>query len=903
MGDQTDRRDEVELLCEEFIERHRSGGKPTPAEYVAAYPEFAESIERLFPTMLSMELLKNKKLSSSGPRLELQVERLEQLGDFRIIREIGRGGMGIVYEAEQQSLARNVAVKVFPRQTLTDPRQLKRFQREARTAASLHHTNIVPIFNVGEQDGYHYYAMQQIHGIVLDQIIGGIALTDCPASNRDHANGETPASAKARSNDTNIVEVATQLLHTVASPPSSEEHPPPRSIANLTSRRSRQHGTYWRGVADIGIQVASALNYAHAKGVFHRDIKPGNLMLDAQGTVWITDFGLAMVVEAERLSHPGDLLGTLRFMAPEHFNGEHDARSDIYSLGLTLYELLALRPAFQELSRPRLVEKVLNGEIPRLRTVRPEIPSDLEAIVLRAISRDPRRRYQTASQLSDDLRCFLEDRPIRARRIGWMGRSQRWMRRNPAIASLTAALLVVLCTSFALISTKWREAVGEYQRADSNLALALDLMDGILAQFASNWMAHPADPQSDAGESRIEVRIVASDSSAAILEDALKFYDQFAQRNATNPRLQLDTAKAHRRVGDIHERLGQHANAEESEVVREHSVTLNQLGLVLYWTSRFEEAKEQFLKAKSILADEQRRRGSRPVCQYELARTHNNLGRVMWLQQHPREAGHNHRQAVELLKGLATQNPTDVDYRLGLARAYRSYYPFAGFGNRDVNPTEIRSNGIAILVGLLRDFPNVPDYQCELSEMLTTTVGSTRWPVDSARIKELRQAVELAQALARDYPTIPRYRAALAGALRAQGTVLAKRNAADADRTYAESIELYQSLASEFPAVRAYQFLLALTLQDRGDALRKSGRLLESRSVLEEAIAQQKIYLSLRPSNHFGYRMLARQYSTLEQTLRDLGDDAAAQRAAQEGSQLREELETRKKQPRIHSAG
>src|SRR5262249_4063737 len=181
--------------------------------------------------------------------------------------------------------------------------------------------------------------------------------------------------------------------------------------------RTSQGPTYWHSVAHIGMQVAGALAYAHQQGVLHRDVKPSNLLLDTQGTVWVTDFGLAKVEDQHHLRHSGDVVGTLRYLAPEVFNGKADARSEVYALGLTLYELLALRPAFDEKDRNQLVQQVTTGEPPRLDKLNRAIPRDLVTIVHKAIDRDPARRYQTASELAADLQRFLDNEPIQARRV------------------------------------------------------------------------------------------------------------------------------------------------------------------------------------------------------------------------------------------------------------------------------------------------------------------------------------------------------------------------------------------------------------------------------------------------------------------------------------------------------
>src|SRR5262249_21877216 len=203
---------------------------------------------------------------------------------------------------------------------------------------------------------------------------------------------------------------------------------------------------YFRSVARLGMQAAEGLAYAHQHGLLHRDIKPANLLLDGRGTVWVTDFGLAKAEGSDELTSPGDIVGTARYMAPERFQGEADARSDVYGLGVTLYEMLTLRPAFEDSNRARLIERVAHEEPPRPRKLEPHIPRDLETIVLKAIAKDPAGRYPTAEALAEDLQRFLADRPIRARRTPWHERTWRWCRRNRVVASLLAAVGVLLAT-------------------------------------------------------------------------------------------------------------------------------------------------------------------------------------------------------------------------------------------------------------------------------------------------------------------------------------------------------------------------------------------------------------------------------------------------------------------------
>jgi hypothetical protein len=225
-------------------------------------------------------------------------------------------------------------------------------------------------------------------------------------------------------------------------------------------------------VARLGQQAADALAYAHGQGILHRDIKPSNLLLDERGAVWVSDFGLAKMEGAGDLTHTGDLVGTLRYMAPERFQGEGDARSDVYSLGLTLYELAVLEPAFAETDRARLVHQVLHDDPPRPRDVDPTVPVDLETIIRKAIDKDPSSRYATAAELAEDLRRFLDDQPIRARRVGPLERLWRWGRRNPALAT-AGGIAVAALVAVAAISAVFAVRESENARGLAKQALIL----------------------------------------------------------------------------------------------------------------------------------------------------------------------------------------------------------------------------------------------------------------------------------------------------------------------------------------------------------------------------------------------------------------------------------------------
>jgi serine/threonine protein kinase/WD40 repeat protein len=456
----------LERLAEEFVARHRQGEHPPLSEYTGRYPELAADIRELFPALVQIEHLKpatdvtgafeSVPASAGGTRLE-------RLGDYRIVREVGRGGMGVVYEAEQESLGRHVALKVLPSSALLNPTYLERFRREARAAAKLHHTNIVPVFGTGERDGVHFYAMQFIQGEGLDRVLADVRrLRKQPGEADPAAPSERSVAHSLLTGQFAASEAPTEPLTRPAAPPSGLSVSGPEA-------------EYHRGVARLGLQVAEALTYAHKQGILHRDVKPSNLLLDLQGTVWVTDFGLAKAEGSDELTHTGDIVGTLRFMAPERFEGKSLPQSDVYALGVTLYEMLTLRPAFDDTNKAKLIDRALHELPPAPRKIEPRIPRDLETVVLKCLAKAPEERYATAEALAEDLRRFLADRPIRARRTPWHERAWRWCRRNPVVAALTAAVLLLVLTvavvsSVAALSLNKALADSDQHRRDAEEA-------------------------------------------------------------------------------------------------------------------------------------------------------------------------------------------------------------------------------------------------------------------------------------------------------------------------------------------------------------------------------------------------------------------------------------------------
>lgn len=469
MVDSSADREPLEELAEEFVQQYRAGLRPSLSSFTERHPELADRIRRLFPRLVQMEQVAPRSeppADSATGECDLDT----RLGDFRILREVARGGMGIVYEAEQQSLGRRVALKVLMGGALAQGKRRLRFQREAEAAARLHHTNIVPVYGVGQHEETSFYVMQFIDGQGLNTVLHEIR----SLRGSGLRGSETSLAPQAASEPSVVTPVARTLLSGFPrGAPTTEvlSGGPDKTLAatrsDIRAGSSASNHAYWQSVARVGIQVAEALQYAHGQGIHHRDIKPANLLLDSRGTVWVTDFGLAKVARDDDLTQDGDVIGTLRYMAPEQFASQSDARSDIYSLGLTLYELLTLQPAFDESCVGAARQDPVSP-----RKIDPSIPRDLETIVLKACAHEPRRRYQSADELAEDLRRFATDRPIHARHVSVIEHGWRWCRRNPAIAVLATAVALSMTVAAVTSVTLAFRFQAETQLANENTRLA-----------------------------------------------------------------------------------------------------------------------------------------------------------------------------------------------------------------------------------------------------------------------------------------------------------------------------------------------------------------------------------------------------------------------------------------------
>ncbi|NQT85566.1 protein kinase [bacterium] len=894
MPDSDTERDPIEALASEFIERQRRGESPSVDEYAEQHPELADEIRDLFPTIAATERLKAHKVDSNSGGPSLRGVALERLGDFRIVREIGRGGMGIVYEAEQESLGRRVAIKVLPRQALLDAKHLKRFRREARIAAGLHHTNIVEVFGVGEQDGFHYYVMQYIEGAGLDDVIERLRGADGP---RD-----------------------------------------------------------WRNVAEIGLQVVSALDYAHSQGTLHRDIKPANLLVDGHGVAWVTDFGLAKAVHSENVTQTGDVAGTLRYMAPEQLRGESDARSDLYSLGLTLYELATLSPAHNSSDRNGLIRDIAQDAPTPPRKVAPRIPRDLETVILKAIARAPGHRYASAAALAADLQRFLDDRPIHARRASSIERVWRWCRRNRATAALTATtllslVLVAVAATAGYLRTKsaLEGEARERLKAEASARLAADALDRIFSRFSPRPTTSAPELSLDDGEGatlQTTSTPTLSREAATMLEDMLPFYDRLAGQSADGDALRRRAAEANRRVGDIRHRLGQYEEAvaayrravgmyealaeqapHDLAIMIETAAIHNELGRAYHSSRLSDEAKTSHGAALAILRPLAATSAPDAGVRCELARTLYLLGvrerppptaglrgperrgppphekprrpRDGKLRRRPagppgsRKAGAAPKvdaasegvkghldEAIALLRELVAEKPTDPRYPhlLALCHLERGSHSTAG--------EDSVARGTEILERLVDEHPGVADYRYDLSEAY---VG-VRWrrpsasPDEQSRVEvRLRKALVISVALVAEHPHLPHYRASQAVIQHELGAVLhhGKRNR-EAEHCFRKAVSLQAEVTQQLGATPSARLWQAAFQNSLADLLGRQRNHEEARELLESSVRMLNALLREDAPLTVSHALLAHSHRALAASLRQAGEHALAAEADQQ---------------------
>ena len=524
-----DSADPIEQLIGQAVQVLEQRGEPGLQEFLTVHGTHAgavrDGLERL------------RRLGILAPPPAMPTERL-QFGEFRVLRRIGTGGMGVVYAAEQTSLQRTVALKVVRPEFLLSKSARERFQREVEAIARLQHPGIVPILAVGTEATQPWFAMEYVDGHTLEDLIGWMQDKD-------------PARAAGDA-------LRTQWL----------------AKGSGSGASSIFAGSYWEVCVRLVQQVATTMAYVHEQGIVHRDLKPSNLVVTKQGQALVLDFGLAHVRDLQRLTQEAKPMGTPAYASPEQVRGEAvDERVDIYGLGVTLYELLTTRLPFESNSAERLQQAILAGDARGVRSWNRAVPRDLEIVCSVAIDRDRTRRYRSMADFAADLGAVLARRPIRAHAVGLGVRTVRWVQRHPALSTVAAALLVV-ALQFPLVlwqlqaasNRQLAAANAELGRSNAELHRSNRALDQQRAEAVRNRTdALDAVQQVVVGSAQKDLINAPGGEQAqlAMLRRAEAMYERLRRRQPNDRRLAFDSARNLQHLGTQLGRLGDTRQAEQ----------------------------------------------------------------------------------------------------------------------------------------------------------------------------------------------------------------------------------------------------------------------------------------------------------------------------------------------------
>ena len=763
---------ELAEILEGYLVDLEQGLAPDQSSLLAKHPERATALREYLPWI---ELLYRAKPRGSGGTIATapRATMPETLGDFRIVREIGRGGMGVVYEAEQISLQRRVALKVLPFASMLDQRQLERFKNEALAVAQLQHANIVPVYAVGSDQGLHYYAMRLIDGQTLEDVID---------SERDAAERVDTPDDHAPADD--------------SAPLASSAH---RKLRIDAAARER-----YDACARWTIQAAEALDYAHRLGFLHRDVKPSNLLVDRDGALWVTDFGLARAPREQSITASGELLGTLRFMSPEQLStkpGLVDRRADIYALGLTLYELLALRPAFEAPTQQALARLIESREPALLRRIDGRIPRDLENIVFKAIAKAPADRYASAQEMADDLRRYLDGVPTLAQSPTWRDHFDKWIRRHARLVAAAALALAIVLVSVASSTVLvWRArtdtqhaldlASANHARAEANLRDARSAVDIVFTDLAEELADTPG----------------AEPARRKLLEQALAYYQKFSAQPNADERLTAETAAAHYRCGQISEQLGDDVAARD----------------------RYEESRRLWMALREQQDSMAARQG--------LALCEHNLALVAFRGGDDRQAARHLWRAIDLQQELLASQEDDEQIRRDLTVSYTHLGMVLGEAGR-------ADEALAALQQALECQRDSRSPSAEARGDLAaiySQIGYVHSPTSpAAAAQAFGRAAEAYEKLALQSPRVLRWQAELASVRGNLAALAAQGNRFDdAERYYLGALKIQRRLAERAPDVVAYARNLAVTANNFGFLLCRQQR--DAEAIAQFEIAREQ---------------------------------------------------------------
>jgi serine/threonine protein kinase len=830
-----------------------------------------------------------------------------RLGDFELLRELGRGGMGVVYLARQLSLDRLVALKVLPFASGLDHRQIERFRNEARAAALIQHPNIASVYAVGCENDVHYYTMQYIDGRALDRFVPG---TPCSSWLDEPETAAPLASLDAM--ETAIAALAEDQDHLCNSQGSGIRHEYAVDADQLARFGAPEQA---RQVARVGVQVAEALHQAHEYGIIHRDIKPSNLLLDRQGRVWVTDFGLARFQSDARVTQTGDVVGTLRYMSPEQALGINrilGERTDIYSLGVTLYELATQQAAFAGSDRNEILQRIANVDPAPLRRINAAVPVDLETVILKAMAKLPEHRYASAQDFAADLKNYLEGRPIAARRAGWAERWAKWARRHRAtvrvsIAAAFALLLILTLTTLLVLASNRRLAAAHEEVRQANDRLRQALNDSEESRRQAKQSLERA--RTHFRQARQVVDLFGTRYAEAlqglpgaeslryrVLQDTLDYYQRFVTHAEDDPQFQRDMAVTHTKMAGMHQRLGKAAEAMKDygharelleTLVREnpnspgHQADLatceSNIGLLLGERGEIEEARRTYERA---IARQQALVDSRPEeskYRADLIVTHNNLALLESQAGNDEAARRLFAKAATLEEQLLQREPDNVEFLARRAVSLSNRSQLAASRHPDEAAALCRE-AIAIQRRLLALRPGDPvhRYDLALSHQNLAALRLTEKDYSGAEAA-CQQAIVLLDDLAAATPSVVKYRFQAAVARNNLGQILVRlERPDDACQPFQQAAGALKELAAAHPDNSAFQNGLSGVLNNLGGVLRQRGRWPSAEQAYLEAISHQQQAVKLSPQTTHYRRFLAVEYQNYAALLRQQGNASAA---------------------------
>ena len=719
----------------EYLLAAEAGDAPDRETFVEAHPEFADALRSFFADESQVGAMANRlgagAIARGGAFASATPAHAHVFGDYELIDEIGRGGMGVVYRARQVHLDRVVALKMILTGRFASDEDVRRFSVEAHNAANLDHPNIVPVYEVGCYSGQHYFSMKLIDG------------------------------------------------------------------ASLSTRRG-EFTTDPKASARLMAGVARAVHHAHQRGILHRDLKPGNILIDVEGRPHVTDFGLShrMADDGRGLTVSGAVLGSPRYMAPEQARGGKGltVAADVYSLGAVLYELLTGRPPFSADSVVETLRLVREQDPTRPSLLLRGMDRDLETIALKCLEKVPEQRYASAEELAGDLERWLDGEPIRARPTTWLCRTRKWARRKPASAALVGVL--ILSATMLVGGLAWNNVTVKRERNEKQAALDAEAS---LRKLAVTTLEFLTD---DVVRRQLARRPGLSPEDRAFLRRIAEHYETFVSYGGEDRAVR---AAGHFRLGMIREHLGE-----------------------------FREAINSYRRAVGLYADVTSDSPANPDYRNELVGARSQLGRVLSKSDLRDEAGVEFRLAIELGNRLVDDFPDMPLFRRNLAYAHNGLGGLLGKLGRNRDAAGIFRRAIELDERVVTAFPDVPEYREFLANSYNGLGVSHRdmGNFDGA-IDLLRHALVLREDLVARFPDYPKFRQTLiasycnlAGALSGQ----------EAEAAFRRAITLGNALVAEYPAVPTYHTRLANAHDGLSIVLAERGEREEAEAVLRRAI-------------------------------------------------------------------